>query len=174
MSFFSKTLADLKSTTLSKKSIFIKIITTQGTILPVIIYRISNSFYNNKITKPFSFIFHRLNVFMYSIDIHPSAIIGKGLIIAHGIGIVIGGGVIIGDNCKIYQGVTIGARGKILKGRQMPQIGDNCSLYSGAQILGPVTIGDNSQVGAGAIVLKDCPNNSVLVGNPAKNININE
>ncbi len=101
------------------------------------------------------------------IEIHPAATIGKGLFIDHGCAVVIGETTIIGDNCTIYQGVTLGGTGKH-EGKRHPTIGNNVMVGAGAKVLGPVVVGDNSKIAAGAVVLKDIPENSTAVGIPAR------
>ena len=101
------------------------------------------------------------------IEIHPNAIIGKGLFIDHGAGVVIGETSIIGNNVVLYQGVTLGGTGKE-KGKRHPTIGDNVVLGTGAKILGNITIGSNSYIGANAVVIKDVPDNSTVVGVPGR------
>ncbi len=101
------------------------------------------------------------------IEIHPAAKIGEGLFIDHGTGVVIGETVEIGDNCLLYQGVTLGGTGKD-KGKRHPTLGNNVLVGAGAKILGPVNIGDNAKIAAGAVVLCDVPPNSTAVGVPAK------
>ena len=105
--------------------------------------------------------------FFTGIEIHPGAKIGKGLMIDHGMGVVIGETAEIGDNCTIYQGVTLGGTGKDV-GKRHPTLGNNVMVGSGAKILGPLTIGDNTKIAAGAVVLEEIPNNSTAVGIPAK------
>lgn len=99
------------------------------------------------------------------IEIHPGAIIGKNLFIDHGTGVVIGETAIIGNNVTLFHGVTLGGTGKD-KGKRHPTILDNVFIGSGAKILGNITIGKNSKIGANAVVLKDVPNNSTVVGIP--------
>ena len=101
------------------------------------------------------------------IEIHPGAQIGQGLFIDHGDGVVIGETAVIGDNVTLYQGVTLGGTGKET-GKRHPNIGNGVVIGAGAKVLGPITIGDNSKVGAGAIVLKDVPPNCTVVGNPGR------
>ncbi len=101
------------------------------------------------------------------IEIHPGATIGKGLFIDHGMGVVIGETTEIGDNCTLYQGVTLGGTGKDV-GKRHPTLGNNVMIGSGAKVLGPLTIGDNSKVAAGAVVLTSIPENSTAVGIPAR------
>ncbi len=99
------------------------------------------------------------------IEIHPGAQIGKGLFIDHGHGVVIGETTIIGDNVTIYQGVTLGGTGKE-SGKRHPTIEDNVMISAGAKVLGSFTIGENSKIGAGSVVLKEVPPNSTVVGVP--------
>lgn len=105
--------------------------------------------------------------FWTGIEIHPGATIGKGLFIDHGMGVVIGETTVIGDNCTIYQGATLGGTGKE-KGKRHPTLGNNVMVGSGAKVLGPFTVGDNSKIAAGAVVLSEVPPNSTCVGVPAK------
>ena len=101
------------------------------------------------------------------IEIHPGARIGKGLFIDHGMGVVIGETAEIGDNVTLFQGVTLGGTGKE-KGKRHPTVGNNVVIGSGAKVLGSFTIGDNVQVGANAVVVREVPANSVVVGVPGR------
>ena len=101
------------------------------------------------------------------IEIHPGATIGRRVFIDHGDGVVIGETTIIGDDVTIYQGVTLGGTGKDT-GKRHPTILNGVTIGAGAKVLGPITIGNNSKVGAGAIVLKDVPDNCTVVGNPGR------
>lgn len=105
------------------------------------------------------------------IEIHPAATIGKRFFIDHGTGVVIGETAEIGDDVTIYQGVTLGGTGKDT-GKRHPTVGNNVMIGSGAKVLGPVVIGDNSRIAAGAVVLNDIPANSTAVGVPAKVVKI--
>lgn len=105
--------------------------------------------------------------FWTGIEIHPGAQIGRGLFIDHGMGVVIGETTIIGDNCTIYQGVTLGGTGKE-KGKRHPTLGNNVMVGCGAKVLGPFTVGDNSKIAAGAVVLSEVPAGSTCVGVPAR------
>lgn len=109
--------------------------------------------------------------FITGIEIHPGATIGRGLVIDHGSGVVIGETAEIGDNCTIYQGVTLGGTGKDV-GKRHPTLGNNVLVGSGAKILGPVNIGDNVKVAAGAVVLTELPDHSTAVGIPAKVVRV--
>ena len=92
--------------------------------------------------------------------------IGRRLVIDHGTGIVIGETTEIGDDCLIYQGVTLGGTGKDT-GKRHPTLGNHVMVSAGAKVLGPITIGDNCRVAAGAVVLKDVPPGCTVVGVPA-------
>ncbi|MGN0307457.1 MAG: serine O-acetyltransferase EpsC [Lachnospiraceae bacterium] len=101
------------------------------------------------------------------IEIHPGAQIGKGLFIDHGNGVIIGETTIIGDNCTLYQGVTLGGTGKE-QGKRHPTLGNNVMVSAGAKVLGSFTIGDNSKIGAGSVVLSEVPPGSTVVGVPGR------
>ncbi|AOZ93337.1 serine O-acetyltransferase EpsC [Paenibacillus crassostreae] len=105
--------------------------------------------------------------FMTGIEIHPGATIGQRLFIDHGMGVVIGETCEIGDDVVIYQGVTLGGTGKE-KGKRHPTIGNNVVIASGAKVLGSFTVGDQSNIGANSVVLKEVPPNSTVVGIPGK------
>jgi serine O-acetyltransferase len=102
---------------------------------------------------------------MTGVEIHPGAQIGKRLFIDHGMGVVIGETAIVGDDVTIYQGVTLGGTGKE-KGKRHPTIMNRVVIGTGAQVLGNITVGDNSRVGAASVVIDDVPENSTIVGVP--------
>ena len=101
------------------------------------------------------------------IEIHPGAQIGKGFFIDHGNGVITGETTIIGDNVTLYQGVTLGGTGKE-HGKRHPTIGNNVMISTGAKVLGSFTIGDNSKIGAGSVVLHEVPPGSTVVGVPGR------
>ncbi|NLG84664.1 MAG: serine O-acetyltransferase [Firmicutes bacterium] len=101
------------------------------------------------------------------IEIHPGAEIGDGLFIDHGMGVVIGETAEIGRNVTLYQGVTLGGTGKE-KGKRHPTIGDNVIIAAGAKVLGSFKVGENAKIGAGAVVLREVPPNSTVVGVPGR------
>lgn len=101
------------------------------------------------------------------IEIHPGAKIGKGLFIDHGTGVVIGETAILGDNVTLYQGVTLGGTGKE-HGKRHPTLEDNVMVSAGAKILGSFTIGENTKIGAGSVVLGPVPANCTVVGVPGR------
>jgi len=103
--------------------------------------------------------------FFTGIEIHPGAQIGRRFFIDHGMGVVIGETCEIGDNVTLFQGVTLGGTGKE-KGKRHPTLKDNSLVATGAKVLGSITIGENSKVGAGSVVLHEVPDNSTVVGIP--------
>jgi serine O-acetyltransferase len=105
--------------------------------------------------------------FLTGIEIHPGAKIGRRVFIDHGMGVVIGETTEIGNDVLIYQGVTLGGTGKE-KGKRHPTVEDGVVISADATVLGPVRIGRNSRVGAGAVVINDVPPNSTVVGVPGK------
>jgi serine O-acetyltransferase len=118
--------------------------------------------------------------FLTGIEIHPAAKIGKKFFIDHGMGVVIGETSEIGDNVTIYHMVTLGGISPSINSdnqrqvKRHPTLKDNVVIGSGAQVLGPITVGENAKVGANAVVTKDVPANAVMVGIPAKNTNKDE
>ena len=108
---------------------------------------------------------------MTGIEIPPGATIGKRLFIDHGMGIVIGETAEIGDDCTIYHGVTLGGTGHDT-GKRHPTIGNNVLISTGAKVLGPFKVGDNSRIGANAVVLQEVPPDSTVVGIKARVVKI--
>jgi len=100
-------------------------------------------------------------------DIHPAATIGRRVFIDHAIGVVIGATTIIEDDVLIYQGVTLGGV-SLDKGKRHPTIKSNVVIGSGAKILGNITVGENSKIGANSVVITDVPKNSTAIGVPAR------
>jgi serine O-acetyltransferase len=105
--------------------------------------------------------------FWTGIEIHPGAKIGKGVFIDHGMGVVIGETAEVGDSCTIYQGVTLGGT-SLSHGKRHPTLGSNVTIGVNAAVLGAITVGDNSKIGGGSVVVKDVPANSTVVGVPAR------
>lgn len=135
----------------------------------LISHRIAHSFYKHKMFF-ISRLISQINRFITGIEIHPGATIGSGILIDHGMGVVIGETAIVGNRVTIYHGTTLGGTGKE-SGKRHPTVGNDVIIGAGAKVLGPITIGDNSKVGANSVVLKDVPTNSTVVGIPAKVIN---
>ena len=132
----------------------------------VLRYRIAHKLYLHKRYFLARWISQR-TVRKTGIEIHPGATIGKGLFIDHGNGVVIGETAILGDNVTLYQGVTLGGTGKE-HGKRHPTIGDNVMISAGAKVLGSFTVGSNSKIGAGSVVLSEVPPNSTVVGVPGR------
>jgi len=145
---------------------FIEILFLYQGLHALVAYRISHFFYNLHLFFTARLI-SQASRFTTGIEIHPGARIGKEFFIDHGMGVVIGETAIIGDNVLLYQGVTLGGTG-LEKGKRHPTIGNNVVIGTGAKVLGNITIGDNSYIGANAVVIKDVPPNSTVVGVPGR------
>lgn len=137
----------------------------------ILIYRVTHWLWEQKFHL-IARIISQAARFLTGIEIHPGAKIGYGFMIDHGMGVVIGETTEIGNNVTLYHDVTLGGRkfydenGKKLQKRH-PTLKDNVTIGSGAQILGPITIGNNVKVGSNAIVIKDIPSDSTVVNAPA-------
>ncbi len=132
----------------------------------VMLHRISHGLYKRGLIV-LPRIISNIARFFTGIEIHPGAKIGRKVFIDHGMGVVIGETAEVGDNVTIYQGSTLGGTGKE-KGKRHPTIGNNVVISSGAKVLGPFTVGDNSKIGAGSVVLKEVPPNCTVVGVPGR------
>lgn len=108
-----------------------------------------------------------LNRFLTGIEIHPAARIGRSVFIDHGMGVVIGETAEVGDGCTIYQGVTLGGT-SLSHGKRHPTLGRNVTVGVNAAVLGAITVGENSKIGGGSVVVKDVPPDSTVVGVPAR------
>ena len=128
-------------------------------------YRIANRLYRNNF-KALSRLIMGINQIITHIDIHPGATIGRRVFIDHGTGVVIGQTAIIEDDVLIYQGVTLGGV-SLTAGKRHPTIKRNVVIGAGAKILGNITIGENSKVGANSVVVRNVPENSTAIGIPA-------
>ena len=132
----------------------------------LVIYRIANKFWQWKLPFLPRWMSQAARFFT-GVEIHPAATIGRNLFIDHGMGVVVGETAIIGDNVLLYQGVTLGGTGKET-GKRHPTIGNNVVIGAGAKVLGNIVVGDNSYIGANAVVIKDVPQNSTVVGIPGR------
>ena len=132
----------------------------------LVIHRIANFFWKKKVQFVPRFLSQIARLFT-GIEIHPGAEIGKGFFVDHGMGVVVGETTIIGDNVALFQGVTLGGTGKET-GKRHPTLGNNIVIGAGAKVLGNIKVGDNSYIGANAVVLKDVPHNSTVVGVPGR------
>lgn len=129
-------------------------------------YRLAHKLYNRKMYFLARYISQRA-ARKTGIEIHPGATIGDGLFIDHGNGVIIGETTIIGNNVTLYQGVTLGGTGKE-HGKRHPTICDNVMISAGAKVLGSFTVGENSKIGAGSVVLEEVPPNCTVVGVPGR------
>jgi serine O-acetyltransferase len=129
-------------------------------------HRLAHSMYARGLRLPARLV-SQVSRAMTGIEIHPGAAIGPGLFIDHGMGIVIGETTEIGEDVTLYQGVTLGGTGKDV-GKRHPTIHDGVIVGTGASLLGPLEVGEGAKIGAGAIVIKDVPANSTVVGNPGR------
>src|SRR5574341_225525 len=134
----------------------------------IFLHRISHWLWNNNLKFLARFLSH-ISRFLTGIEIHPGAKIGKGFFIDHGMGVVIGETSEIGDNVTIYHGVTLGGT-SFSRGKRHPTIESNVTIGAGAKILGPLTVGSNSKIGANSVVIVDVPPSSTVVGVPGKTV----
>ena len=145
---------------------YLEVVLTYAGLHAIWSHRIAHAFYKKKLfflARSIS----QISRFFTGIEIHPGAVIGKRFFIDHGMGVVIGETCEIGDNVSVYQGVTLGGTGKE-KGKRHPTIKNNVLIATGAKVLGSITVGENSKIGAGSVVLKEVPANSTVVGIPGK------
>ena len=112
-------------------------------------------------------ILSQVNRSLTGIEIHPGAKIGKGVFIDHGMGVVIGETTEIGNRCLLYQGVTLGGTGKS-HGKRHPTLSENVVVGAGAKVLGAITVGENTRIGAGSVVVRDVAADSTVVGIPGR------
>jgi serine O-acetyltransferase len=129
------------------------------------IHRIAHALWRAKLRLPARML-SQVARFFTGVDIHPGALLGRRLFIDHAIGVVIGETAIVGSDVTLYQGVTLGGTGK-QHGKRHPTICDGVFIGNNANVLGNITVGENSRVGAGSVVLSDVPPNSTVVGVPA-------
>ena len=156
----------------------LSVILTYPGVKAVFLHRIANFFSVAKFDL-IARIISQFSRFLTGIEIHPKAKIGKNLFIDHGMGVVIGETSEIGNNVTIYHMVTLGGISPSIKSdaqrdiKRHPTLLNNVIVGSSAQILGPITVGEGSRIGANTVILKDVPENATMVGNPAKNISTN-
>jgi len=145
---------------------YLEVLLTYSGLHALLFYRISHIFCKMRIPFLPRWV-SQVGRFFTGIEIHPGATIGNSLFIDHGMGVVIGETATIGDNVTLYQGVTLGGTGKE-KGKRHPTVGNNVVIGAGAKVLGDIKIGDNSYIGSNAVVIKDVPDNSTVVGVPGR------
>jgi serine O-acetyltransferase len=136
----------------------------------LVLYRFSHWLYNSLKLKLLARVLSLYARIMTGIEIHPGAKIGRGVFIDHGMGVIIGETTIIGDSCTIYQGVTLGGTGKT-SGKRHPTLEEGVVVGANACVLGNITIGRFSRIGAGSVAVRDVPAESTVVGVPGRIIN---
>jgi len=145
---------------------YLEVFLTYSGLHAIWAHRIAHALYKRKLYF-IARVISQMSRFFTGIEIHPGAVIGRRFFIDHGMGVVIGETCEIGDNVTIYQGVTLGGTGHE-KGKRHPTVKDNVLIATGAKVLGSITIGENSKIGGGSVVLKDVPANSTVVGIPGR------
>jgi serine O-acetyltransferase len=130
------------------------------------LHRLGNRFWRAGWLSTARFVSHVAR-FLTGIEIHPAARLGRGLFIDHGMGIVIGETAEVGNNVSLLQGVTLGGT-STRREKRHPTLRDNVTVGAGAKIIGAITIGESSRVGAGSVVVRDVPPNAVVVGVPGR------
>ncbi|WP_018133827.1 serine O-acetyltransferase EpsC [Acaricomes phytoseiuli] len=168
MTFFSRVREDLKTAAAhdpaarsSAENVFI-----YSGMHAIWMYRLTHRMWHKPTLRFPARALSQLTRWLTGVDIHPGATIGRRFFIDHGMGVVIGETAEIGDDVMIYQGVTLGGR-SLAKVKRHPTIGDRVTIGAGAKILGPISIGSDSAVGANAVVVKDAPPESIITGIPA-------
>jgi serine O-acetyltransferase len=143
----------------------LEVLTCYPGLWAVWIHRVSHVLWRAKLRLPARMLSQVARIFT-AVDIHPGALLGRRLFIDHAMGVVIGETAIVGSDVTLYQGVTLGGTGKG-HGKRHPTICDRVFIGNNANVLGNITVGENSRVGAGSVVLTDVPPNSTVVGVPA-------
>ena len=129
-------------------------------------HRFAHAIWRRGFTVPARFVSH-ISRFLTGIEIHPAAKLGPGLFIDHGMGVVIGETAEVGENVTLLQGVTLGGT-SLKREKRHPTLGNNVVVGAGAKIIGGFKIGDGSRIGAGSVVVREVPTNSVVVGVPGR------
>jgi serine O-acetyltransferase len=129
-------------------------------------HRLAHAMWRHGWTIPARFLSH-MSRFVTGIEIHPAAKLGPGLFIDHGMGVVIGETAEVGENVTLLQGVTLGGT-SLKREKRHPTLGNNVVVGAGAKIIGAFKIGDGSRIGAGSVVVREVPTNSVVVGVPGR------
>ncbi|MCL4096846.1 Serine acetyltransferase [Bacillus altitudinis] len=145
---------------------YLEVVLTYSGLHAIWAHRVAHAFYKRKLYF-LARIISQVSRFFTGVEIHPAATIGRRFFIDHGMGVVIGETCEIGDNVTVFQGVTLGGTGKE-KGKRHPTILDDALIATGAKVLGSITVGKGSKIGAGSVVLKDVPDHSTVVGIPGR------
>jgi serine O-acetyltransferase len=144
-----------------------EVITCYPGLHALVMHRLAHWFWKHGLRWLGRFTSH-MSRWLTGIEIHPGAVIGRGVFIDHGMGVVIGETAEIGDNCTIYQGVTLGGTSLYKGAKRHPTLGRNVVVSAGAKVLGGFTVGDNAKVGSNAVVIKPVPAGATAVGIPAR------
>lgn len=128
----------------------------------ILLHRLANKLYKNGLFFLARFLCEFARTWT-GIEIHPGATIGRRLVIDHGMGVVIGETAVVGDDCIIFHGVTLGGL-KFDPVKRHPTVGNKVLIGTGAKVLGPITVGDGALIGANAVVTKDVPAGTTMVG----------
>ena len=144
----------------------LEVLTTYPGIHAVLFHRMNHSLWKLGL-KWLARVLSNIPRWYTGIEIHPGATIGRRFFIDHGMGVVIGETTHIGDDCTLYHGVTLGGT-SWKKGKRHPTLGNNVVIGAGAKVLGPINIGDGARIGSNAVVLKDVPGNTTVVGVPGR------
>jgi serine O-acetyltransferase len=144
-----------------------EVITCYPGLHALVMHRLAHWFWKHGLRWLGRFTSH-VSRWLTGIEIHPGAVIGRGVFIDHGMGVVIGETAEIGDNCTIYQGVTLGGTSLYKGAKRHPTLGRNVVVSAGAKVLGGFTVGDNAKVGSNAVVIKPVPAGATAVGIPAR------
>ena len=143
-----------------------EVITTYPGVHAVLIHRLSHWLWNINLCW-LARLISTIARWLTGIEIHPGATIGRCFFIDHGMGVVIGETAVIGDDCTLYHGVTLGGT-SWKKGKRHPTLGNDVVVGAGAKVLGPIEIGDGARIGSNAVVVKEVPENTTLVGVPGR------
>lgn len=135
-------------------------------------YRVSHALWIED-RKPLALMIQSLSSMVFSVDIHPAARLGPGLLIDHAHSVVIGETAVVGSNCTLFHEVTLGGTGKD-HGDRHPKIGDNVLIGAGAKVFGNITVGNSAKVAGGSVVLQNVPEHTTVAGIPAKVIGKSE
>ena len=149
----------------SARNVF-EILTTYPGVHAVILHRLAQWFWISDL-KWSARMVATFSRWLTGIEIHPAATIGSRFFIDHGMGVVIGETAVIGDDCTLYHGVTLGGT-SWSKGKRHPTLGNDVVVGAGAKVLGPITIGDGARIGSNAVVMKEVPSRTTVVGVPGR------
>jgi serine O-acetyltransferase len=140
-----------------------------GSSLEEYIARVQKYKIRNRLFRMYAVIIKKKIESKFNCYIALAATFGKDVCFPHPVGIIIGEGAVIGDQCKIYQSVTLGAKrsGEGSQGKY-PTLGSGVTVFAGAVLIGGIKIGNGTVIGANSVVLQDCPDNSIVVGNPGR------